>query len=472
MRDAFAENEDVSFPLVDDHPPVVLHARGVHHPATPRGGGSAFSAYEDFTHLAASPRAVWLGTRRSVYVFPQKLFAESASVEALVRAILERIAARPDGAAILSRMAAVEERARRPSSLRATWTLAAACIAVFLLHLAVGDVVQDAGYFNAALVERGDWWRVVTAHLLHAAPTFPLHLVFNVIGLVIFGHLVERPLGSARTAWVMGAAALASMAASAWAGYAVVVGASGIVFGLVGAAVWLEWRHPESLAAWWRVPRATLTLLLVLNAALLIVPFIAGAAHVGGFLAGAAAAALVTGPELAPRVPRPALGAGTAGLVGVAALAVGTAGFQLFGPGDFEARHLARLAELPDMSPVELNNRAWMVAIDPGSSRAEKEAALRMAKRAVADTNREEPTILDTLAEIQFQLGRREQAVRTIEEAIQKAPGQRYYVEQRRRFTGDRPADDRPESPTPGPPPSGEEQDDWIPDPDTPSLPV
>ena len=88
-----------------------------------------------------------------------------------------------------------------------------------------------------------------------------------------------------------------------------------------------------------------------------------------------------------------------------------------------------------------------MIAIDPHSSPELLEAALAMAERAVDETERREPSVLDTLAELQFQLGHAKQAVATIEEAILEAPGERYYQEQRRRFLGERARDDRPAAP-------------------------
>ena len=63
------------------------------------------------------------------------------------------------------------------------------------------------------------------------------------------------------------------------------------------------------------------------------------------------------------------------------------------------------------------------------------------------ETHREIAAILDTLAEVQFLLGATGQAVATIDEAIEQAPNVPYYREQRRRFTGERAADDRPEDP-------------------------
>ena len=111
------------------------------------------------------------------------------------------------------------------------------------------------------------------------------------------------------------------------------------------------------------------------------------------------------------------------------------------------ARHAARLAHLPGISVLELNDTAWLIAISSDPSRELMEAALLLAEQAVDESERQDPNILDTLAEVQFMLGWPERAVETIDEAIAQAPDVDYFREQRRRFTGERDADDRPAAP-------------------------
>lgn len=432
-----------------------IDEHGLHHPRSANGRGRTFTPFGEITHLAASPKTLWLGTRRSVFVLPRRAFVDEHGPENLIRALLERIADTPGGDAQLARMAAVEETSHSAKPLRAFWGLVIACVAVFVAQLVLGPEVNEVGYYSPPLVQDGDLWRLVTANLLHAFPEFPLHLVLNMLAVISLGFLVERPLGSARTVCVMGAAGLASMFASGIAGYSAVVGASGIAFGLAGAVLWLDVRCADQLPAWWRIPRRTFYLVLAVNGALMFVfPLIAGAAHVGGFLGGLAATALVNGSRLhrghAPR----AVQALAAGVVAMLVLSLWSAGRELALPGDAVARHAARLAELPGVSPFELNDRAWTIAIGDDSSPERMQAALRLAERAVAETHREVPELLDTLAEVQFQLGWSGQAVRTIEEAIDLAPGVPYYEEQRLRFLGERPSDDRPDSPLPWDAPS------------------
>ena len=73
---------------------------------------------------------------------------------------------------------------------------------------------------------------------------------------------------------------------------------------------------------------------------------------------------------------------------------------------------------LPGVSAEELNNRAWLLATQPNATPEALAVALILAERAVEETERRDPTILDTLAEVQFQLGHPERALVIIDEAI------------------------------------------------------
>jgi membrane associated rhomboid family serine protease len=436
------------FPLQGGRPPIVLRSDEMEHPVGGRGKRRTVTKYSEITHLTTSTQAIWIGTQRSVYILGRAMFSQTGGPENLMRALARRIAERPGGVQQLERMAAIEREARSVGPLRATWALVGICVAVFALQLLLGPSVEAVGNFTPAFFRDGDLWRIVTANLIHAAPTFPLHLALNMLALIVLGALVERPLGAARTVTIMGISGVCAMAASAVFGQGPVVGASGVAFGLVGAAVWLEFAWADRLPAWWRYPRRSLLLLLVINGVIgLLVPVISGSAHMGGLVGGGiAAAALTRSPTRERALPGWILTASIA-VAATTAFAVATAGWELARPGDYTARHAARLAQLPGISAVELNDTAWLIAISTEPSRELMEAALLLAEQAVDRTERRDPNVLDTLAEVQFLLGRPEQAVATIDEAIAHAPEVEYFREQRRRFTGERDADDRPTAP-------------------------
>jgi hypothetical protein len=280
-----------------------------------------------------------------------------------------------------------------------------------------------------------------------------MHLVLNMLALLVIGALVERPLGAQRTLVVMGVSGATAMLSSGLADGLPVVGASGIVFGLVGAALWIEYTWAERLPAWWRYPRRSLVFLVLLNGAIgFLVPFISGAAHLGGFLGGLVACALVTrqprGDGMRVAAPR-WIAAASGAVVIVTALAVVGAAVELSRPGEYRARLATRLADMPGITAVELNEVAWTIAISEEPSHQMLGAALVLAERAVTVTRRSDPNVLDTLAEVQFALGQPQAAIATIAEAIAQAPDEPYFREQRRRFAGERAADDRPQAPGP-----------------------
>lgn len=440
------EAEAQVFELLGRSRGIELGAQGFHHPVQPNGSGRAFTLYADVTHLALSSRALWLASRRSAGLLRRSAFKRPEDAEALLAALRARIANLPDGAAQLARMAAVDGLGTGNFPLWATWGLLGVCALVFALQLLMDRNLHEVGYYSGTLVAHGDFWRLVTANLLHAYPNFPVHFSLNMLSTVALGVLLERSLGTPRTLCVMGASGIVSMLACGLAGYPVVVGASGVVAGLVGALTWLEFYRFDELPAWRRIPRRPLVVLLILSLFLdAAVPILAGAAHLGGFVAGGLVASLVSGRPLGSRPAPVAVRAGGLVVLLVAGTASLVAGVELWRFPDYVAHNLARFAAMPEVRPVELNNLAWMVAVDPEHTEAQLSAALGLAERAVAETERSEPTILDTLAELHFQRGDSQAALRRIDEAILLSPFERYYHEQRRRFSGERDAEDRPE---------------------------
>jgi hypothetical protein len=177
---------------------------------------------------------------------------------------------------------------------------------------------------------------------------------------------------------------------------------------------------------------------------------------------GAAALAIPTSPR------RPAwLWAADAAAALAVVLAVGIAGWTAVAPDlEVAARRAERLLSLPDASPLLLNNAAWRIATADEPEPRLLAVAERLAERAVEATRRRDPNLLDTLAEVHFQAGDTERALRVIDEAIALAPDEPYYREQRRRFLGERAPDDRP-----APPEEGAEPE-RLPLPDAPSIRV
>ena len=140
----------------------------------------------------------------------------------------------------------------------------------------------------AAIAESGQYWRLLTVMVLHGGL---LHWAFNSWALWAFGPTLETMLGRLRfLSLYVGAGLVGAAASFAFNQTALGVGASGAIFGLLGALVAYFFRRRKVGGS---VPLQSLLLVLFLN--LLIASRstnIDNLAHIGGFLAGLVAMAL------------------------------------------------------------------------------------------------------------------------------------------------------------------------------------
>jgi membrane associated rhomboid family serine protease len=131
-------------------------------------------------------------------------------------------------------------------------------------------------------IHHGQWYRLLTAAFLHANFS---HILFNMLTLAIIGSAVEAELGSIRFVALYLASALGGSVASYLVSkpYVIGLGASGAIFGLMGAYF--------VLARYKRWETRTIVGLIVIN---LVITFadsnIDWRAHLGGLITGAAVA--------------------------------------------------------------------------------------------------------------------------------------------------------------------------------------
>jgi membrane associated rhomboid family serine protease len=117
-----------------------------------------------------------------------------------------------------------------------TQALIAVNVAVFVYGMATGEnqLIFDGGLFGP-LVAAGEWYRIVTSGFLHAGL---LHVGFNMFILYQLGMLLEPALGRVRFGLVYAVALLSgSLGVLLLSPTSLTVGASGAVFGLMGASV-------------------------------------------------------------------------------------------------------------------------------------------------------------------------------------------------------------------------------------------
>jgi membrane associated rhomboid family serine protease len=167
-----------------------------------------------------------------------------------------------------------------------TKTLVGINVGIYLLELALGGNINGTGneiYVDGVLygpfVANGDWWRLITAAFLHYGP---LHLGLNMLALWWFGAAVEQVLGRGRYLLLYFVSGLAGSAgALLLSPTSLTVGASGAIFGILGAAFVLERQRTYVLGG------GAVSIIAVNLAFTLFVPGISIGGHLGGLAGGA-----------------------------------------------------------------------------------------------------------------------------------------------------------------------------------------
>jgi membrane associated rhomboid family serine protease len=166
-----------------------------------------------------------------------------------------------------------------------TKALIAVNVVVYLITVVQGGGLSAPGgslFQNWALygplVAQGDWWRLMTAAFLHASV---LHIAFNMLALWWLGRPVEEYLGPVRYIALYLVSGLAGSAgALLLSPTAVTVGASGAIFGIMGALLILEWQATGSFGG---NAASLIAINLVISFA---VPGISIGGHIGGLIGG------------------------------------------------------------------------------------------------------------------------------------------------------------------------------------------
>jgi len=206
----------------------------------------------------------------------------------------------PDHASATGTVPAARKATRRASTSLSrrgpfvTQGLIAANVGIYLLQLLMGAGLNaNAGWIyehgvlvstavgsNGQLigVAEGEWWRLVSAAFLHYGP---LHLGMNMLVLWIIGPPLEEYFGHGRYALVYLVSGLAGSAgALLWSPNALTVGASGAIWGIMGAALVLEARKI------WVFGGQAMGLVVFNLAITFLIPGISIGGHVGGLIGG------------------------------------------------------------------------------------------------------------------------------------------------------------------------------------------
>jgi membrane associated rhomboid family serine protease len=167
---------------------------------------------------------------------------------------------------------------------------------------------------NLVGVAHGDWWRLFTSAFLHYGP---FHLILNMLALYWFGSLLERRIGSGRFLLLYIVSGLAGSAGALIAAPTTpTVGASGAIFGILGAGLVLEMQRDNVFGG------SALGLIVINLVLTFAIPNISIGGHIGGLIGGVVACLGLTrfGRGHAAYGRAGALGIATIVLVGVASI--------------------------------------------------------------------------------------------------------------------------------------------------------
>jgi rhomboid protease GluP len=138
------------------------------------------------------------------------------------------------------------------ASLDVTNAIIATCVTLYVVSLALdpaaavrprgpfeilapsGRALDLLGMTGAFAWTAGRWWTLVTAIYLHGGL---LHILFNVLWIRQLGPAVEEIYGAARLGVIFTASGAVGFVVSNWLGVPFTIGASGAIFGLLGAMV-------------------------------------------------------------------------------------------------------------------------------------------------------------------------------------------------------------------------------------------
>lgn len=150
---------------------------------------------------------------------------------------------------------------------------------------ALSTVLINYGAKDNDLILQGQYWRFITPIFLHANL---LHVALNMLNLAVLGVFVERLVGHLRFLLIYFVTGLVSIIASFYfMPQEISVGASGAIFGLVGAYTIFVLMHRRAFPRHGIPALSWLIFVIGINLAIgLFVPNVDNYAHIGGLLSG------------------------------------------------------------------------------------------------------------------------------------------------------------------------------------------
>lgn len=165
------------------------------------------------------------------------------------------------------------------------WTIIVACVALAFLGGTLPRVSSTPEAAELArggsplalygpLVQRGEYWRMLSCVFQHGGP---MHLLFNMSVVYTLGFMLERAIGSLRFVGLCLVTTLGASALALFVNFDIpMVGASGMILGWAGAMIPIATRQGRKELGFWLLQVVVISLL----------PGVSWAGHLGGFLFG------------------------------------------------------------------------------------------------------------------------------------------------------------------------------------------
>lgn len=180
-----------------------------------------------------------------------------------------------------------------------TYTIIAICIILFAMMYLLGNGSTDTltlinfGANYDLLTKEGEYYRLLTSMFLHIGI---LHLLCNMYSLYIIGKEVENLFGKWKFLIIYLLSGISGGILSlAFSHNTVSAGASGAIFGLLGALLYFGYYYRTYLGA---TIRSSIIPVIIINLVIgFLSPGIDNAAHIGGLIAGVLTSMMVGIPD-------------------------------------------------------------------------------------------------------------------------------------------------------------------------------
>ena len=165
-----------------------------------------------------------------------------------------------------------------------TYLIIAICIICYVVPILMGiyDKAIAAYSVYGPDIRKGEYFRLLTGGFLHGGI---LHLFFNCYTLYIIGSQVESYLGKTKYSMIYFMSLLiASLTSMTFGGETMSIGASGAIFGIMGALIYFGYHYRVFLG---NIVKTQIIPLVLLNLSLgFILTGVDNFAHIGGLIGG------------------------------------------------------------------------------------------------------------------------------------------------------------------------------------------